>query len=143
MEDVERSKNERNEREYWRKIKELAGWKKGGRKLPEALIDAEGTEQVGEDRLKVAADTFRKLGEDDQSDPDFDLEFAESVKKQVEQLEKEEMIEEEKASEEEQEHRSKLECAISQTEVNKATHKLKEWQSRSRCNHSGGCQKGR
>ena len=125
MEDVEQSKNERNEREYWRKIKELAGWKKGGRKLPEALIDAEGTEQVGVDRLKVAADTFRKLGEDDQSDPDFDLEFAESVKKQVEQLERGDMIEEEKASEEEQEHRSKLGSAISQTDVSKAIHKLK------------------
>jgi hypothetical protein len=128
MEDIEQSKTEKNEREYWRKITELAGWKKGrGRKLPEVLIDAEGTEKTGVDRLKVAADTFRKLGEDDQSDPDFDLEFAESVKKQIERLEKEEMIEgeEEKESEKEQEHRSKLGGEISQVEVNKAIHKLK------------------
>ena len=73
------------------------------------------------------ADTFRKLGEDDQSDPEFDLEFAESVKKQIERMEKEEMIEgdEEKKSEKEQEHRSKLGGEISQIEVNKAIHKLK------------------
>ena len=34
MEDIEQSKTEKNEREYWRKITELAGWKKGrGRKF--------------------------------------------------------------------------------------------------------------
>ena len=126
MEDIEQSKHEKNEREYWRKVKELAGWKKGGgKKLPEALIDAQGEEKTGVDKLKVAADTFRKLGEDDQGDPDFDLEFAQSVKKQVEQLEKEEMIEEKGLTHEEQQHRSKLGSEISQTEVNKAIHKLK------------------
>ena len=146
MEDIEQSKTEKNEREYWRKITELAGWKKGrGRKLPEVLIDAEGTEKTGVDRLKVAADTVRKLGEDDQSDPDFDLEFAESVKKQIERLEKEEMIEgeEEKESEKEQEHRSKLGGEISQVEVNKAIHKLKNGKAAGQGNHSGGCEKGR
>ena len=96
MKDIEQCTRERNTQEYWNKIKELAGWRKGGnKKLPEALIDAEGTEKVGTDRLKVAADTFRKLGEDDQNDPDFDFEFAERVRKQVEQLEEEEMTEEE------------------------------------------------
>ena len=93
MEDIEQCKSGKNAREYWNKIKEAAGWRKGaGKKLPEALVDAEGTERTGADRLKVAADTFRKLGEDDQNDPDFDLEFAERVRKQVEQLDKEEMI---------------------------------------------------
>ena len=85
-----------------------------------------GIEKTGTDRLKVAADAFRKLGEDDQNDPDFDLEFAECVRKQVEQLEEEEMIEEEeKVAEGELEQRGKLGREISQKEVNKAIDKLK------------------
>ena len=127
MKDIEQCTRERNTQEYWNKIKELAGWRKGGnKKLPEALIDAEGTEKAGTDRLKVAADTFRKLGEDDQNDPDFDFEFAERVRKQVEQLEEEEMTEEEeKVNEGELEQRGKLGREISQKEVNKAIDKLK------------------
>jgi len=120
VKDIEQCTRGRNTQEYRNKIKELAGWRKGGnKKLPEALIDEEGTEKTGTDRLKVAADTFRKLGEDDQNDPDFDLEFAERVRKQVEQLEEEEMIEEEeKVAERELEQRGKLGSEISQKEVN-------------------------
>ena len=127
MKDIEQCKSGRNTQEYWNKIKELAGWRKGGnKKLPEALIDEEGIEKTGTDRLKVAADAFRKLGEDDQNDPDFDLEFAECVRKQVEQLEEEEMIEEEeKVAEGELEQRGKLGREISQKEVNKSIDKLK------------------
>ena len=134
LEDIEQCKSGKNAREYWNKIKELAGWRKGGgKKLPEALIDAEGTEKRGADRLKVAADTFRKLGEDDQNDPDFDLEFAERVRKQVEQLEKEEMIdEEENVAEGEEEQRSKLGSEVSQKEVNRAIDKVKNGKAATR-----------
>ena len=69
-------------------VKELGGWGKKGNRIPETVFDEKGKEREGEERLEAWKEAFRKLGEDDLDDPDFDKEFALSVEAEVIKMEK-------------------------------------------------------
>ena len=111
-------------RKYWKKLKEVGGWKrKGGEKIPEIAVDEEGKEHDGQDALKVWRDSFFQLGIENLEDQDCDRGFARKVEAEVRRFEREEDEEEKEGNDKEE--REKLNNEITQEEVNKAINRLK------------------
>jgi len=80
-------KSRERAKEYWDKLKELGGWRKGNN-IPDTVFDENGEEKEGEERLEAWKEAFRKLGVDSIEDPDFDRDFARSVEAEVERMRK-------------------------------------------------------
>jgi len=78
----------RNEREYWKYLKNLIGIKKKEERLPEEVQIGDRVER-GEKRKEVWNEAFSKLGKFDLEDKNFDKQAYISMKQQVEKWERE------------------------------------------------------
>jgi len=126
------SRRGKDSKQYWKMLKELGGWGKGGSKIPATVFDEEGKEQEGKERLEAWKEAFRKLGIDD-------IAFALRVEADVRKMEREsemkecEMKEEEKENEDEntreERARMKLNKNITDTEVSKAIDQLQNYKA--------------
>ena len=120
---------------YWVKLKKLGGWRRGGSRIPETVLDDRGIERGSKERLEVWKEAFHKLGTDDPNDPDFNRAFARKLERQVREVEarnrkdNEEKEEKEEVDEEEQTHRKELQENITQEEVSKAIDQLQNYRA--------------
>src|SRR5690348_5193255 len=74
----------RNEREYWRELKNLAGLAKREESLPEVMRMGERVES-GEGRKEIWNEGFTKLGRFNLDDKNFEREECVRIRREVEQ----------------------------------------------------------
>ena len=120
-------------KDYWDKLKELGGWRRGS-KIPDTVIDEKGEEKQGEARLEAWKEAFRKLGVDSIEDPDFDKEFALTVEAEVQSLSEEEEKESESKSEMREEKDELKENEDDSEETREEKRGKKEERSRNKLN---------